>query len=104
MFSPVGGFKVGLDLLVEFEFRTTRPNGVLLVVSRQKMDGLWIEMIDDKVSGSFSQLSFHVLPVSSLLGHHNPCALLSPASCSPGCTFNVSDHTTVVPTSCGPSV
>nr|XP_048281070.1 laminin subunit alpha-2 isoform X2 [Myodes glareolus] len=45
----VGGFKVGLDLLVEFEFRTTRPTGVLLGVSSQKMDGLGIEMIDEKL-------------------------------------------------------
>lgn len=48
---------MGLDLLVEFEFRTTRPTGVLLGVSSQKMDGLGIEMIDEKVSGSSSRLS-----------------------------------------------
>uniref|UniRef100_F1M614 Laminin subunit alpha 2 n=1 Tax=Rattus norvegicus TaxID=10116 RepID=F1M614_RAT len=51
--KAVGGFKVGLDLLVEFEFRTTRPTGVLLGVSSQKMDGMGIEMIDEK-------LMFHV--------------------------------------------
>lgn len=51
--TAVGGFKVGLDLLVEFEFRTTRPTGVLLGVSSQKMDGMGIEMIDEK-------LMFHV--------------------------------------------
>lgn len=51
--TAVGGFKVGLDLLVEFEFRTTRPTGVLLGVSSQKMDGMGIEMIDEK-------LTFHV--------------------------------------------
>ncbi|XP_075802968.1 laminin subunit alpha-2 isoform X1 [Microtus pennsylvanicus] len=51
--KAVGGFKVGLDLLVEFEFRTTRPTGVLLGISSQKMDGLGIEMIDEK-------LLFHV--------------------------------------------
>ncbi|XP_052025259.1 LOW QUALITY PROTEIN: laminin subunit alpha-2 [Apodemus sylvaticus] len=51
--KAVGGFKVGLDLLVEFEFRTTRPTGVLLGVSSQKMDGMGIEMIDEK-------LLFHV--------------------------------------------
>ncbi|XP_035296219.1 laminin subunit alpha-2 isoform X4 [Cricetulus griseus] len=49
----VGGFKVGLDLLVEFEFRTTRPTGVLLGISSQKMDGMGIEMIAEK-------LMFHV--------------------------------------------
>lgn len=41
---------MGLDLLVEFEFRTTRPTGVLLGISSQKMDGMGIEMIDEKVS------------------------------------------------------
>ncbi|XP_053447622.1 laminin subunit alpha-2 isoform X1 [Nycticebus coucang] len=49
----VGGFKVGLDLLVEFEFRTTQTTGVLLGISSQKMDGMGIEMIDEK-------LMFHV--------------------------------------------
>nr|XP_019584999.1 PREDICTED: laminin subunit alpha-2 isoform X4 [Rhinolophus sinicus] len=47
--KAVGGFKVGLDLLVEFEFRTTRTTGVLLGISSQKMDGLGIEMIDEKI-------------------------------------------------------
>ncbi|XP_016060358.1 PREDICTED: laminin subunit alpha-2 [Miniopterus natalensis] len=47
--KAVGGFKVGLDLLVEFEFRTTRTTGVLLGVSSQKMDGMGIEMIDEKI-------------------------------------------------------
>ncbi|ELW69407.1 Laminin subunit alpha-2 [Tupaia chinensis] len=51
--GSVDGFKVGLDLLVEFEFRTTRPTGVLLGISSQKMDGMGIEMIDEK-------LMFHV--------------------------------------------
>ncbi|XP_036172312.1 laminin subunit alpha-2 isoform X6 [Myotis myotis] len=47
--KAVGGFKVGLDLLVEFEFRTTRTTGVLLGISSQKMDGMGIEMIDEKI-------------------------------------------------------
>uniref|UniRef100_A0A2I3GY19 Laminin subunit alpha-2 n=1 Tax=Nomascus leucogenys TaxID=61853 RepID=A0A2I3GY19_NOMLE len=51
--KAVGGFKVGLDLLVEFEFRTSRTTGVLLGISSQKMDGMGIEMIDEK-------LMFHV--------------------------------------------
>ncbi|OWK02002.1 hypothetical protein Celaphus_00018984 [Cervus elaphus hippelaphus] len=46
--KAVDGFKVGLDLLVEFEFRTTRTTGVLLGISSQKMDGMGIEMIDEK--------------------------------------------------------
>ncbi|XP_045355489.1 laminin subunit alpha-2 isoform X5 [Leopardus geoffroyi] len=51
--KAVDGFKVGLDLLVEFEFRTTRTTGVLLGISSQKMDGMGVEMIDEK-------LMFHV--------------------------------------------
>ncbi|TEA36180.1 hypothetical protein DBR06_SOUSAS7510018, partial [Sousa chinensis] len=51
--KAVDGFKVGLDLLVEFEFRTTRTTGVLLGISSQKMDGMGIEMIAEK-------LMFHV--------------------------------------------
>ncbi|XP_055981989.1 laminin subunit alpha-2 [Sorex fumeus] len=47
--KAVGGFKVGLELLVEFEFRTTRTTGVLLGISSQKMDGMGIEMIDEKL-------------------------------------------------------
>ncbi|KAG8510842.1 Laminin subunit alpha-2, partial [Galemys pyrenaicus] len=47
--KAVGGFKVGLDLLIEFEFRTTRTTGVLLGISSQKMDGMGIEMIDEKL-------------------------------------------------------
>ncbi|KAF4796257.1 Laminin subunit alpha-2 [Turdus rufiventris] len=47
--KTVGAYRVGTDLLVEFEFRTTRMNGVLLGVSSQKMDGLGIELVDGKV-------------------------------------------------------
>lgn len=48
---------MGLDLLIEFEFRTTRATGVLLGISSQKMDGLGIEMIDEKVSVSCLNMS-----------------------------------------------
>lgn len=47
--KAVDGFKVGLDLLIEFEFRTTRTTGVLLGISSQKMDGMGIEMIEEKL-------------------------------------------------------
>ncbi|XP_060095142.1 laminin subunit alpha-2 isoform X2 [Heteronotia binoei] len=47
--KTVGAYKVGTDLRVEFEFRTARTNGVLLGISSQKMDGLGIELIDEKV-------------------------------------------------------
>lgn len=71
----VGAYKVGTDLLVEFEFRTTQVNGVLLGVSSQKMDGLGIELVDGKVSsqaaltpynGSWSTFSLNAnLPLQS---------------------------------------
>nr|XP_060609322.1 laminin subunit alpha-2 isoform X5 [Anolis sagrei ordinatus] len=47
--KAVGTFRVGLDLHIEFDFRTTRPNGVLLGISSQKMDGLGIELVDENV-------------------------------------------------------
>ncbi|XP_062980764.1 laminin subunit alpha-2 isoform X3 [Elgaria multicarinata webbii] len=47
--KTVGAYKVGIDLLVEFEFRTTRTNGVILGISSQKMDGLGIELVDENV-------------------------------------------------------
>ncbi|XP_066461636.1 laminin subunit alpha-2 isoform X5 [Eleutherodactylus coqui] len=47
--KTVGTFKVGTDLLIELEFRTTRPNGVLIGISGKKMDGLGIELVDGKL-------------------------------------------------------
>lgn len=60
----VGAYRVGTDLLVEFEFRTTRMNGVLLGVSSQKMDGLGIELVGGKVS-SKAVLFLHKLVLDS---------------------------------------
>ncbi|XP_056422497.1 laminin subunit alpha-2 isoform X2 [Hyla sarda] len=45
----LGAFKVGTDLLIEIEFRTTRTNGVLIGISGKKMDGLGIELVDGKL-------------------------------------------------------
>ncbi|XP_078505043.1 laminin subunit alpha-2 isoform X3 [Lissotriton helveticus] len=47
--KAVDAFKVGLQLLVEFEFRTTRTNGVLLGISGQKMDGMGLELVNGNV-------------------------------------------------------
>ncbi|KAM4693155.1 laminin subunit alpha-2 isoform 1-T1 [Discoglossus pictus] len=47
--NTVPAFKVGMVLLIELEFRTTRTSGVLLGVSSQKMDGLGIELVDGKL-------------------------------------------------------
>lgn len=105
---PVGGFKVGLDLLVEFEFRTTRPTGVLLGISSQKMDGLGIEMIDEKVSGgspntahplsslfrSCQFLHCWVITIHVYFYHQHP--VHQPV-------LSMSGRTTVVLTNCGPS-
>lgn len=60
----VGAYKVGLNLQVEFEFRTTRTNGVLLGISSQKMDGLGIELVDENVSFQKSILHLITLSVS----------------------------------------
>eukprot|EP00079_Xenopus_tropicalis_P035929 XP_017949700.1 PREDICTED: laminin subunit alpha-2 isoform X3 [Xenopus tropicalis] len=47
--KAVGAFKVGMDLLVELEFRTSKTNGVILGISGKKMDGLGIELVDGKL-------------------------------------------------------
>ncbi|XP_075059154.1 laminin subunit alpha-2 isoform X2 [Mixophyes fleayi] len=47
--KTVGAFKVGTDLIIELEFRTTRTNGVLLGISGKKMDGLGVELVDGKL-------------------------------------------------------
>uniref|UniRef100_A0A8C6VI31 Laminin subunit alpha 2 n=1 Tax=Naja naja TaxID=35670 RepID=A0A8C6VI31_NAJNA len=69
--KTVGAYKVGLDLQVEFEFRTTRTNGVLLGISSQKMDGLGIELVDENVmfhvdngAGRFSAIYETAIPGS----------------------------------------
>ncbi|KAM6465704.1 laminin subunit alpha-2 isoform 3-T3 [Liasis olivaceus] len=69
--KTVGAYKVGLDLQVEFEFRTTRTNGVLLGISSQKMDGLGIELVDENVmfhvdngAGRFSAIYEPAIPGS----------------------------------------
>ncbi|OCT80167.1 hypothetical protein XELAEV_18026982mg [Xenopus laevis] len=45
----IGAFKVGMELHVELEFRTSRTNGVILGISGKKMDGLGIELVDGKL-------------------------------------------------------
>ncbi|XP_044280734.1 laminin subunit alpha-2 isoform X5 [Varanus komodoensis] len=69
--KAVGAYKVGLELLVEFEFRTTQKNGVLLGISSQKTDGLGIELVDENVmfhvnngAGRFSAIYEPALPGS----------------------------------------
>ncbi|XP_072852967.2 laminin subunit alpha-2 [Pogona vitticeps] len=69
--KAVGAYKVGIELLVEFEFRTTRTNGVLLGISSQKMDGLGIELVDENVmfhvdngAGRFSAIYEPAIPGS----------------------------------------
>ncbi|XP_039603409.1 laminin subunit alpha-2 isoform X4 [Polypterus senegalus] len=47
--KTVGAYKVGTELLIKFEFRTSKSNGVLLGISGQKMDGLGIELVNGKV-------------------------------------------------------
>ncbi|XP_068087628.1 laminin subunit alpha-2 isoform X4 [Hyperolius riggenbachi] len=69
--KTVGAFKVGTDLIVELEFRTTRTNGVLIGISGKKMDGLGIELVDGKLlfhadngAGRFTAVYEPELPTS----------------------------------------
>ncbi|MGH0147204.1 UNVERIFIED_CONTAM: hypothetical protein FKN15_055746 [Acipenser sinensis] len=47
--KTVGAYKVGTDLSIELEFRTSQRSGVLLGISDQKMDGLGIELVNGKM-------------------------------------------------------
>ncbi|XP_030044824.1 laminin subunit alpha-2-like, partial [Microcaecilia unicolor] len=47
--KAVDNFRVGMDILVKFAFRTTQPHGVLLGVSGQRMAGMGIELVDEKL-------------------------------------------------------
>ncbi|MBN3303651.1 LAMA2 protein, partial [Amia calva] len=47
--KTVGAYRVGSDLLIEFDFRTSQSDGILFGISSQKMDGLGIELSNGKV-------------------------------------------------------
>ncbi|XP_043920288.1 laminin subunit alpha-2 isoform X4 [Protopterus annectens] len=47
--KAVGGFNIGMNATVEFEFRTSQWSGVFLGVSGQKMKGMGIEMINGEI-------------------------------------------------------
>lgn len=49
--SPVSSYRVGLDVSIAFEFRTSRTSGVLLAISNQGNDGLGLEIVGGKVRG-----------------------------------------------------
>uniref|UniRef100_A0A3B4ES20 Laminin subunit alpha-2 n=1 Tax=Pundamilia nyererei TaxID=303518 RepID=A0A3B4ES20_9CICH len=51
--KAVSSYRVGLDVSIALEFRTSRTSGVLLAVSNQGNDGLGLEIVDSK-------LLFHV--------------------------------------------
>ncbi|XP_028295898.1 laminin subunit alpha-2 isoform X3 [Gouania willdenowi] len=51
--KAVAVYRVGLDVSVALEFRTSKTNGVLLAVSNQANDGLGLEIVEGK-------LLFHV--------------------------------------------
>uniref|UniRef100_A0A673CXW6 Laminin subunit alpha 2 n=1 Tax=Sphaeramia orbicularis TaxID=375764 RepID=A0A673CXW6_9TELE len=51
--KAVPTYRVGQDVSIAFEFRTSRTNGVLLAVSNKDSDGLGIEIVEGK-------LLFHV--------------------------------------------
>lgn len=60
---PVSTYRVGLDVSIAFEFRTSRTNGVLLAVSNQASDGLGVEIVQGKVQNDAE----HVGGVKSLM-------------------------------------
>lgn len=74
-------YRVGLDVTVALEFRTSRTNGVLLAVSNQANDGLSLEIVQGKVHNKeHLEVRSKVFCVS-----FSPCTLcLShvPSSCS----------------------
>ncbi|KAJ0026671.1 hypothetical protein NQD34_017671 [Periophthalmus magnuspinnatus] len=51
--KAVASYRVGQEVSIAFDFRTSRTNGVLLAVSNNDRDGLGIELVDGK-------LQFHV--------------------------------------------
>ncbi|XP_069017691.1 laminin subunit alpha-2 [Embiotoca jacksoni] len=51
--KAVSSYRVGLDVSIAFEFRTSKTNGVLLAISNQANDGLGLEIVQGK-------LLFHV--------------------------------------------
>ncbi|KAM8831427.1 laminin subunit alpha-2 isoform 6-T6 [Spinachia spinachia] len=51
--KAVSSYRVGLDVSIAFEFRTSRTSGVLLAISNQGNDGLGLEIVEGK-------LLFHV--------------------------------------------
>ncbi|XP_047244519.1 laminin subunit alpha-2 isoform X11 [Girardinichthys multiradiatus] len=51
--KAVSSYRVGLDVSITFEFRTSKTSGVLLAVSNQANDGLGLEIVEGK-------LLFHV--------------------------------------------
>lgn len=44
------GYKVGADMLVSLEFRTSQSEGVFLGISSAKVDAVGLEMVDGQVS------------------------------------------------------
>lgn len=53
----VSPYRVGLDVSITLEFRTSRTNGVLLAISNQVSDGLGLEIIQGKVPYNICFLS-----------------------------------------------
>uniref|UniRef100_A0A4W3IED9 Basement membrane-specific heparan sulfate proteoglycan core protein n=1 Tax=Callorhinchus milii TaxID=7868 RepID=A0A4W3IED9_CALMI len=47
--KPVARYRVGMDLQIEFDFRTSQRNAVLLGISSQKVDAIGIELVNGKI-------------------------------------------------------
>lgn len=65
--DPVASYRVGLDVSIALEFRTSRKNGVLLTISDQANDGLGLEINQGKVQDKVcrNSLTFLKYPCST---------------------------------------
>lgn len=57
-FHLVSSYRVGLDVSIAFEFRTSKTSGVLLAVSNQANDGLGLEIVDGKVVSRSCKMNY----------------------------------------------
>lgn len=74
----VSSYRVGLDISISFEFRTSKTSGVLLAVSNQASDGLGIEIVQGKVGAGEN---YSLIKMTDI-GSHGNVSALSPSSSS----------------------
>ncbi|KAG9347470.1 hypothetical protein JZ751_005037 [Albula glossodonta] len=57
--GPVRSYKVGMNMSIQLEFRTSQSSGVLLGISSQTMDGLGIELHNGKISAALDNVPYN---------------------------------------------